>query len=179
MVTSLLLLALPSAASAACLVVEGSWTRIIAQHADSIILARVVGRAPSGLIRLTVLEVYRGEPEATIELENGAISCYALSQHMGDRVVVARGSEPEWGPFTMGWFETASGGWQHFGPAYTTLSELLQAMGVARDLPDTAASLVDGEAGAEGVTPAHAGWLTAWAVLTLGLALRQWSRRPT
>jgi hypothetical protein len=164
----------PSPARAACAVVEDPRAELVTQHAHTIFLARVIGPGDGTLMELRVLRTYRGDVPSVVHLEDEAISCYDLSNHIGGRVLVALGREPGWGPFTLGWFETQTN-WQHFINDYPTLGALLRAIGVTGDLPDTAAATPDeADPGAPMVPLSVA--LTAALGAVLGLRVRQRSR---
>jgi hypothetical protein len=168
----------PSPTAAACLVVQGAIADPVAEYAHTILLARVPRFVePEGRATLKVLEVYRGEPGATIELDDHAIACEHLSRLEGRRVLMVLGHEPGHGQFTTGWFESGTD-WVQFGNSYDTLWALLHALGVEGNLPDTAVSAVGRDA-TSGVIVPVAGWLAGWAMLGLGLMVRLRSRRPS
>jgi hypothetical protein len=181
-----LLLASPATVDAAC---GGGgdelMARFVRDRADTIFLARVGERDDSGIVTLHVIDRYRGDPAATMEVDDESLQCRSFSDVAGDRILVATGMEKpddyamppvEPGRWWIAWFHFPGFGWQAgMLDRYRGLDSLLAALQL---LPDTASGPTEAGSGADRRGVLFGIGLAAWIGLGLG-RLRRRLKEPT
>src|SRR5688572_1563115 len=173
----------------------GSFARMVAPDAETIVLARVgstrservpIGHGPTRSDRyrqeptttevttFDVLRVLRGNPEPTVEAPADILSdCLQHTSNLGDRIVLAFVPSSLNGAYVGSWHEDRQGRWWHHQENHPSLAALLRALDV---LPNTATAGTD-----ETPRPASDfGYFAIWLVTTLAMTrvlLRQLASR--